>query len=154
PVVERGVRNAGLLGIVTLRGMLGIGKVIQSGDDVGTWPTERVLARQVSGRRLTGRHGSFPGAGSWRSHLREASPACSRARPPTPLGLVYKQPIIPPLSLEWLNRRTQPDANAGGSRERANHPRSDRGPPPHFRRGPGRGAGRRLWARLGAGHCR
>ena len=60
PVVESSVRDAEQIGMVTLRGVIGIGEVVKGVGDVSTRPTERVLAGGASSSRLIGRHGSFP----------------------------------------------------------------------------------------------
>jgi hypothetical protein len=60
PVVESSVRDAELLGKLSLGRMIRSREVVQGSGDIGTPPTERVLARQFSIGRLIGRHGSFP----------------------------------------------------------------------------------------------
>ena len=84
PVVEGSLRDAALLGVVTLGGMLGLAEVVQGAEDVGPRPAERDLAGLFNGSRLIGKHGSVPGVASWPSHFREASLARSGGGSPRP----------------------------------------------------------------------
>jgi len=59
PVVESGVRNALLLGILPLGRRIGVREVVEGGGDVRPWPAGRVWAEWFRGSKLIGGHGSF-----------------------------------------------------------------------------------------------
>jgi len=107
PVVESGVRNALLLGILPLGRLIGIGEVVEGGSDVRPWPTVRVWAERVRVSKLIGGHGSFSVEWSLgRATLRKRA-LLIQSHSPWLLGRPQTIRCNPLLGRKWLTRRTQ-----------------------------------------------